>query len=58
MDLALINANYALEAKLDPSKDAIFIEDGRKLPRANFIATRKDTTCVKPAGPAPVHRAA
>ena len=42
VDLALINTNYALEAKLDPSKDALFIEDGRKSPYANFIATRKD----------------
>uniref|UniRef100_UPI0020C51A94 MetQ/NlpA family ABC transporter substrate-binding protein n=2 Tax=Gammaproteobacteria TaxID=1236 RepID=UPI0020C51A94 len=26
VDLALINTNYALEAKLDPSKDALVIE--------------------------------
>ena len=42
VDLALINTNYALEAKLDPGKDALFIEDGRNSPYANFIAARKD----------------
>jgi len=42
VDLALINTNYALEAKLDPGKDALFIESGQKSPYANFIASRKD----------------
>jgi D-methionine transport system substrate-binding protein len=42
VDLALINTNYALEAKLDPGRDALFIEDGRHSPYANFIAARKD----------------
>lgn len=42
VDLALINTNYALEAKLDPAKDALFIESGQKSPYANFIAARKD----------------
>ena len=40
--MALINTNYALEAKLDPAKDALFIESGQNSPYANFIAARKD----------------
>lgn len=42
VELALINTNYALEAKLDPGKDALFLEDGLKSHYANFIATRKE----------------
>jgi D-methionine transport system substrate-binding protein len=42
VDLALINTNYALEAKLNPAKDALFLEDGLKSAYANFIAARAD----------------
>lgn len=42
VDLALINTNYALEAKLNPLKDALFLEDGLKSAYGNFIAARAD----------------
>lgn len=42
VDLALINTNYALEAKLNPKRDALFLEDGLKSSYANFIAARAD----------------
>ncbi|MNT99582.1 D-methionine-binding lipoprotein MetQ precursor [compost metagenome] len=41
MDLALINTNYALEAGLVPTKDALFIE-GADSPYANILVTRSD----------------
>lgn len=41
VDLALINTNYALEAKLVPTKDALFIE-GADSPYVNFIVARPD----------------
>lgn len=41
VDIALINTNYALEAKLNPIKDSLFIED-KNSPYANVIATRAD----------------
>ena len=41
VDLALINTNYAMEAKLNPTKDALFIE-GADSPYANIVAARKD----------------
>lgn len=41
VDLALINTNYALEAKLNPSKDALAIEGGES-PYANWLVTRAD----------------
>ncbi len=41
VDLALINTNYAIEAKLNPTKDALFLESGSSH-YANFIAARKD----------------
>ncbi len=41
VDLALINTNYALEAKLDPSKDALIIE-GKDSPYVNILVTRED----------------
>ncbi len=41
VDLALINTNYAIEAKLNPTKDALFIESADS-PYANFIAARRD----------------
>ncbi len=36
VDLALINTNYALDAKLNPVRDALAIEDG-KSPYVNFV---------------------
>ncbi len=41
VDLAVINTNYALEAKLNPVKDALFIEDGDS-PYANVLTVRPD----------------
>lgn len=41
VDLALINTNYALEAGLVPTKDALFIE-GSDSPYANILVTRSD----------------
>lgn len=41
VDLALINTNYALEAKLDPSKDALYIE-GNDSPYVNILVARPD----------------
>ena len=38
--LAVINSNYALEAKLNPTKDALFIEK-KDSPYANILAIRK-----------------
>src|SRR3989344_1526953 len=41
VDLALINTNYALEAKLDPSKDALAIE-GSDSTYVNILVARPD----------------
>lgn len=41
VDLALINTNYALEAKLVPTKDALFLED-KESPYANYLVARPD----------------
>ncbi|GAB6927139.1 MetQ/NlpA family ABC transporter substrate-binding protein [Paenibacillus sp. JCM 10914] len=41
LDLAIINTNYALEAGLDPTKDALFIED-KENPYANLLVARPD----------------
>lgn len=41
VDLALINTNYALEAKLNPSKDALVIEGGES-PYVNILVSRAD----------------
>ena len=41
VDLALINTNYALEAKLNPTKDALAIE-GSDSPYVNTLVTRAD----------------
>ena len=41
VDLALISTNYALEAGLVPTKDALFIE-GSDSPYANVLVTRAD----------------
>ncbi|TCS95636.1 MetQ/NlpA family ABC transporter substrate-binding protein [Hazenella coriacea] len=40
VDLAIINTNYAIEAKLNPLKDAIFIE-GSESPYVNVLATKE-----------------
>jgi D-methionine transport system substrate-binding protein len=41
VDLALINTNYALAAKLQPTRDALFIE-GSDSPYANLVVARPD----------------
>ena len=41
VDLALINTNYALEAKLNPSQDALTIE-GAQSPYVNILVARPD----------------
>ncbi|WP_308638924.1 MetQ/NlpA family ABC transporter substrate-binding protein [Paenibacillus silvisoli] len=41
VDLALINTNYALEAELVPTKDALFIE-GSDSPYVNILVARPD----------------
>ena len=41
VDLALINTNYALEAKLNPTKDALAIEGGDS-PYVNILVARAD----------------
>lgn len=41
VDLALINTNYALEAGLVPTKDALFIE-GNETPYVNVLVARPD----------------
>ena len=40
VDLALINANYALEARLVPTRDALFVET--RSPYANLLVARDD----------------
>lgn len=41
VDFAIINTNYALEAKLNPMSDAIFME-GSESPYANLLVARDD----------------
>lgn len=41
VDFAIINTNFALEADLNPTKDAIFIEEADS-PYANIVTTRPD----------------
>jgi D-methionine transport system substrate-binding protein len=41
VDLALINTNYALAAGLNPTKDALFIED-KNSPYVNYLVGRPD----------------
>jgi D-methionine transport system substrate-binding protein len=41
VDAAVINTNYALEAKLDPARDAIAREDGASV-FANLVVTRSE----------------
>ena len=40
LDVAVINGNYALEANLSPSKDAILVEEADGNPYANFLAVQ------------------
>ena len=47
VDLALINTNYALEAKLVPTRDALFIESA-KSPYANILVARPDNKDSEP----------
>jgi D-methionine transport system substrate-binding protein len=49
VDLALINTNYALAAKLEPTKDALILE-GAESPYANILVTtpaNKDSDAIK-----------
>ena len=41
LDVAVINGNYALEANLSPSKDAILVEEAEGNPYANFLTVQK-----------------
>lgn len=41
VDLALINTNYAIEAKLNPTQDALFIE-GADSPYTNIVVARTE----------------
>ncbi|MFE7956384.1 MULTISPECIES: MetQ/NlpA family ABC transporter substrate-binding protein [unclassified Streptomyces] len=41
VDAAVINGNYALEAKLSPAKDALAAEKAQNNPYANFLAVKK-----------------
>ncbi|QOR44853.1 MetQ/NlpA family ABC transporter substrate-binding protein [Trueperella pecoris] len=43
VDLAVINGNFALEAGLVPSKDALALESGADNPYSNILAWAKDT---------------
>lgn len=42
VDAAIINGNYALEAGLNPAKDAILLESGEDNPYANVVAYRSE----------------
>ena len=41
-DLAVINGNYAIEADLTPSEDALVLEQGEGNPNANLLVTLPD----------------
>ena len=41
IEIAIINTNYALEANLNPTKDALFIE-GNDSPYVNILVARPD----------------
>lgn len=47
VDLAVINTNYALDAKLDPAKDALTIEDASS-PYVNYLVARADNQTSAP----------
>ena len=40
VDAAVINGNYAIEAKLQPAKDALVLEKAEDNPYANFLAVK------------------
>ncbi|WP_320670678.1 MetQ/NlpA family ABC transporter substrate-binding protein [Patulibacter defluvii] len=40
-DLAVINGNYAIEAKLSPAKDALVLESAKDNPYANLVVVKK-----------------
>lgn len=42
IDAAVINSNFALEAGLNPSQDAIYLESGENNPYVNVLAVRQD----------------
>ncbi|MFF8837773.1 MetQ/NlpA family ABC transporter substrate-binding protein [Streptomyces sp. NPDC015130] len=41
VDAAVINGNYAIEAKLEPAKDALVLEKSEGNPYANFLAVKE-----------------
>ncbi|MFE0201205.1 MetQ/NlpA family ABC transporter substrate-binding protein, partial [[Kitasatospora] papulosa] len=41
VDAAVINGNYAIEADLKPSEDALVLEKAEGNPYANFLAVKK-----------------
>ncbi|MFJ6461803.1 MetQ/NlpA family ABC transporter substrate-binding protein [Streptomyces sp. NPDC091387] len=41
VDAAVINGNYAIEAKLEPAKDALALEEADGNPYANIVAVKK-----------------
>ncbi|MEU6975943.1 MetQ/NlpA family ABC transporter substrate-binding protein [Streptomyces sp. NPDC046371] len=41
VDAAVINGNYAIEAKLEPAKDALALEKAEGNPYANFLAVKQ-----------------
>ena len=41
LDVAVINGNYALEAHLSPTKDAILVEEAEGNPYANFLTVQQ-----------------
>ncbi|MCL1841187.1 MAG: MetQ/NlpA family ABC transporter substrate-binding protein [Propionibacteriaceae bacterium] len=41
LDLAVINGNYAIEAGLNPAKDALALESGTNNPYANMLVVRE-----------------
>ncbi|MEX0168077.1 MetQ/NlpA family ABC transporter substrate-binding protein [Streptomyces sp. LMG1-1-1.1] len=41
VDAAVINGNYAIEAKLEPAKDALVLEKADGNPYANFLAVKE-----------------
>jgi len=42
VDAAVINSNFAMEAGLNPSKDAVYLESGENNPYVNVLAVRED----------------
>lgn len=42
IDVAVINANFALQAGLNPVQDSIFLESGENNPFVNVLATRQE----------------